>query len=569
MRKRLISTLLIICLVVTMLAPMGAKPQEVSAAASFTVRDSMPKLNDKNAKYYYSDLNRFWKTGRLAPDFKYYPGLMDDGKTGGYVWGNCTWWAYSRASEVIGEPLNPNLRGNAGTWYDCNKRGKFYPYGQKPKVGAIVVYSTHVAFVEKIENGEIIVSESGWQTKTYGPKSTDDFYFHYGKPWRHYETPKGYIYVTEKTSVDEEIKSVSYSVEVLYDDLNMRSGPGTGYKKMGYAKKGVHKLKAVTDDGLWGQLASNGYWICLEYTKKITVKSGNNKLTSLKVGNYKLSPEFKASTTSYTVNVPNEADSVTISAKKAHTKASISGTGTKTLAVGDNDFTIKVTAQNGKVKKYKVKIVRAAAKKVRVRYSDLNMRTGPGTSYRSVGKIKPGVYTIVNEKNGWGKVSSNGYWICLDYTEPYVEKSGNNKLTSLKVGNYKLSPAFKSGTTSYTVTVPNDVTSVKITAKKAHSKAKVTGTGTKKPKVGVNTYTIKVTAENGKVKKYTVKITRKAYKVRVTYDDLNMRTGPGTTYASKGKIKPGVYTIVQRKNGWGKVKANGYWICLEYTEKVN
>ena len=284
MQKKLISTLLIICLVVTMLVPMGIRPQAVSAATQITIRNSMPKLNDKNAKFYYSDINRYWKAGRLAPDFKYYKGIMDDGKTGGYIWGNCTWWAYSRASEVIGEPLNPDLRGNAGKWYDCNKEGNFYPYGQKPKVGSIVVYSTHVAFVEKIVDGQIYVSESGWQTKTYGPKTTDDFYFHYGIPWRNKEKPKGYIYVTEKVeSVEPEIKEANFSVEILYDDLRMRDGPGTGYTNMGYAPKGVHKIKAVTVDGEWGQLAENGYWVSLDYTEKVVAeKDSNNKFKRTK-----------------------------------------------------------------------------------------------------------------------------------------------------------------------------------------------------------------------------------------------------------------------------------------------
>jgi len=556
-------------MVITMLVPMGAKPQEASAASVFTVRTSMPKLTDKNAKFYYSDMNRFWKAGRLAPDFKKYKNLMDDGSAG-YVWGNCTWWAYSRASEVLGEMLTPELKGNAGTWYDCNKKGKFYPYGQTPKVGAIVVYKSHVAFVEKIDKkGQIYVSESGWQTKSYGPSSTDDFYFHYGIPWRKNEKPKGYIYITEKTSVENvKTEKVSYSVNVPYDDLRMRNGPGTGYANMGYISKGTHKLKAVTEDGEWGQLESNGYWICLEFTEKVVEKSSNNKLSSLSVGSYTLSPKFSAATTSYTVKVPYEASSIVISAKKADPKASVSGTGTKNIAVGANKCTVKVTAENGSAKNYTVEVVRAAAKKVRVKYTDLNMRTGPSTSYKSKGKIKPGVYTIVNEKNGWGKLETNGYWISLDYTEPYVAKSSNNKLSSLTVGKYKLSPSFKSSSTSYSVTVPNNVTSIKISAKKAHSKATVTGTGTKKPKVGTTTYTVKVTAENGSVKKYTIKLTRKAYKVKVTYDDLNMRTGPGTSYKSKGKIKPGTYTISKTQNGWGKLKTNGYWICLKYTEKV-
>ena len=55
---------------------------------------------------------------------------------------------------------------------------------------------------------------------------------------------------------------------------------------------------------------------------------------------------------------------------------------------------------------------------------------------------------------------------------------------------------------------------------------------------------VTVKAENGKVKTYTLGITRsKAQKVRVSVSELNMRTGPGTVYKSKGKLKKGVYII--------------------------
>ena len=41
------------------------------------------------------------------------------------------------------------------------------------------------------------------------------------------------------------------------------------------------------------------------------------------------------------------------------------------------------------------------------------------------------------------------------------------------------------------------------------------------------------------------------FKVRVTIEDLHIRSGPGTSYASKGYIKPGVYRINRRKaSGW-------------------
>lgn len=63
------------------------------------------------------------------------------------------------------------------------------------------------------------------------------------------------------------------------------------------------------------------------------------------------------------------------------------------------------------------------------------------------------------------------------------------------------------------------------------------------------------------------------YLVRIRISDLNYRTGPGTAYASRGFIAPGVYTIVEeRKVGsvtWGRLKSGAGWICLAYTEKIS
>jgi hypothetical protein len=58
---------------------------------------------------------------------------------------------------------------------------------------------------------------------------------------------------------------------------------------------------------------------------------------------------------------------------------------------------------------------------VRITITDLNYRKGPSTSYASYGYIEPGVYTIVDEENGWGllkayKEQRNG-WISLAYAK--------------------------------------------------------------------------------------------------------------------------------------------------------
>ena len=59
------------------------------------------------------------------------------------------------------------------------------------------------------------------------------------------------------------------------------------------------------------------------------------------------------------------------------------------------------------------------------------------------------------------------------------------------------------------------------------------------------------------------------YLVRVTTSALNIRAGAGTTYPITGCIKDkGIYTIVEEKDGWGKLKSGAGWISLSYTKKV-
>lgn len=58
------------------------------------------------------------------------------------------------------------------------------------------------------------------------------------------------------------------------------------------------------------------------------------------------------------------------------------------------------------------------------------------------------------------------------------------------------------------------------------------------------------------------------YTVKVEIEDLNIRTQPSASSASKGYIKPSVYTIVDEENGWGKLKSGAGWISLRYTKKI-
>lgn len=91
--------------------------------------------------------------------------------------------------------------------------------------------------------------------------------------------------------------------------------------------------------------------------------------------------------------------------------------------------------------------------------------------------------------------------------EPVVSnKSNDATLKSLSASGYTLSPLFSPNTTAYTIKVPNDATSIKLTGVVNHSKATVTGLGDITLSGDKTTATIKVTAEDGTVKTYTVNI---------------------------------------------------------------
>ena len=89
-------------------------------------------------------------------------------------------------------------------------------------------------------------------------------------------------------------------------------------------------------------------------------------------------------------------------------------------------------------------------------------------------------------------------------------KSSNAYLKSLTLSTGTLTPSFTKTKISYTVTVPYSTEKIVFSAVPEDSTATVTVNNLKSLVVGTNTQTISVTAADGTVKKYTVKITRQA-----------------------------------------------------------
>ena len=98
-----------------------------------------------------------------------------------------------------------------------------------------------------------------------------------------------------------------------------------------------------------------------------------------------------------------------------------------------------------------------------------------------------------------------------------VADSSNDTITEQESSNANLSnlgirpndfSGFTPGTTTYNVTVPEDVESVEVYAAAQDSEATISGTGNKTLEYGENTLSVVVTAEDGTTKTYTINVTR-------------------------------------------------------------
>lgn len=206
-------------------------------------------------------------------------------------------------------------------------------------------------------------------------------------------------------------------------------------------------------------------------------KSSDATLKSLGATGYTLSPSFASGTTSYTVTVPSGTTSVTLTGAANDSKATVSGLGSVTLTGDTTTASVKVTAEDGTTKTYTVKIVK-----------EKDEETGGETG---------GETTI---------------------------KSSDATLKSLNASGYTLSPSFESGTTSYTVKVPKSATTIKLEGEVNHNKATVTGLGDIALDNDETTATIKVKAEDGTTKTYTVKIVKEDEKTEEKDSDATLKS---------------------------------------------
>lgn len=131
--------------------------------------------------------------------------------------------------------------------------------------------------------------------------------------------------------------------------------------------------------------------------------------------------------------------------------------------------------------------------------------TSAGTVTCSVSGVRVSDY----QTGEWSNIGGTSTTIKVSnpYIAPPKEYSSNNYLKSLEVEGYNLE--FNKDTLEYSIEVENNVEKVNIKAITEDSKAKVSGTGEIEVTEGSNKIEIKVTAENGNTKVYTVNVTVK------------------------------------------------------------
>ncbi len=324
------------------------------------------------------------------------------------------------------------------------------------------------------------------------------------------------------------------TVTVTATDVNLRQGPGTNHTRVGTANKGDTFVITETASGsgyTWGKF--DGGWIALQYTNYDSVINNQNQTPTTPPETTPPAPTTPPETTPPAPTTPPET---TPPAPVEPEKPKVTGT------INVQDW--------------------------------LRIRSGPGTSYSIVGYLKPKQKVEILEQSlvgsmKWGKIAEG--WISMDYVilDQAASSDGNtgssNNTATVWTGKViadELLIRSGPGTNHSVISYLTYGTQVTITEKQSGGalewgkmdrgwiclnyvqlSASNSGSSAPAPESGSITGTINV------------------------QEWLRVRSGPGTSYAVAGYLKPNEkVTITQQQNVggtvWGKISSG--WISMDY-----
>lgn len=264
---------------------------------------------------------------------------------------NCTWYAWNMAYEKGGVTL-PGW-GSAKNWYsDAQKSG--YSVGSTPKANSIVVWGDwtqygHVGYVERVEGTTLHLWDSAHSCFDNNPEF------------------QACIANSVSVETDKACYPLRKSIACEYD-LSKSNYTVTGYIYLNVApQKSTSSSKPTNSTPTTPKETPTN--------SEPTTKASNAFLKSIELSSGSIA--FAKDVFTYNVEVEYEVETVKINAVAEDEKASVKVEEEYPLEVGENEISIKVTAEDKSTKEYKLLITRKEEQQEEKKVEETNIPEAP------------------------------------------------------------------------------------------------------------------------------------------------------------------------------------------------
>ena len=350
---------------------------------------------------------------------------------------------------------------------------------------------------------------------------------------------------------------------VTASSLNVRSGPSTSYTVVTTVKKN-DKVNILQSSNGWYKIeTSSGKqgWVSSSYisasNSNTNNSTNNNTQSNIAIVNTDGLNFRNGAGTSYSIiKVLNKGEKVeVISESNGWSKVKHDSR----LGYPPSQYIDKATTN------YTIKEVNT---------DGLNVRTGPSTSYATIGKLNKGTRVeVISESAGWSKINynnktayvSSGYLKAVSTSTPDTKpEDTTQQYKEIKVVNTDGLNVRKGPSTSYeSIGKIDKGTSVEVISESDGWS-----------KINYKNTTAYVATRYLDKKSTNTEDTTQQYKEIkvVNTDGLNVRKGPSTSYESIGKIDKGTSVeVISESDGWSKInyKNTTAYVATRYLDKIS
>ena len=350
---------------------------------------------------------------------------------------------------------------------------------------------------------------------------------------------------------------------VTASSLNVRSGPSTSYTVVTTLKKN-DKVNILQSSNGWYKIeTSSGKqgWVSSSYisasNSNTNNSTNNNTQSNIAIVNTDGLNFRNGAGTSYSIiKVLNKGEKVEVISEsngwsKVKHDSRLGYVASQYIDKATTNYTIKEVNTDG-----------------------LNVRTGPSTSYATIGKLNKGTRVeVISESAGWSKINynnktayvSSGYLKAVSTSTPDTKpEDTTQQYKEIKVVNTDGLNVRKGPSTSYeSIGKIDKGTSVEVISESDGWS-----------KINYKNTTAYVATRYLDKKSTNTEDTTQQYKEIkvVNTDGLNVRKGPSTSYESIGKIDKGTSVeVISESDGWSKInyKNTTAYVATRYLDKIS